>query len=129
METSPFDFINSITLSKEDLIKNGTAEEKEYDPYMVNKGLSYFLDTVMHANEMNKLYHLPKYMQYRYLLGAVTKRKRYSKWLKKEERSEDFVLIQKHYQLNDERTLEYMKILTPEQILDIKNKNVKGGRL
>ena len=49
---SPFDFINAITYNKDDLMVDDWAE-KQYAPYIVNKGLSYGADTVIQANEMN----------------------------------------------------------------------------
>ena len=59
--TSPFDYINSISHTKNDLIKDSedpTRAEKDYNAYLVNKGLSYFIDTILFANEMNSHHHL-----------------------------------------------------------------------
>lgn len=125
---SPFDFVNSVTYGKNDMIKDGECAENDYEPFIVNKSLSYMLDTILHANEMNIYFNLPKYVQYRYFLGAITKKKRYAKWAKKEIKSEDFILVQNHYNLNDQRTREYLKILSVDQIEHLRIINNKGGR-
>jgi hypothetical protein len=49
---SPFDFLKAINETKENLIVDDETE-KQYSPYMINRGLSYFNDTVLIANEMN----------------------------------------------------------------------------
>ena len=125
---SPFDFVNSVTYGKNDMMKEGECSESEYEPFIVNKSLSYMLDTILHANEMNTYFNLPKYVQYRYFLDALTKKKRYAKWSKKEIKSEDFILVQNHYNLNDQRTREYLKILKKDQIEHLRIINSKGGR-
>ncbi|MBV32909.1 MAG: DNA polymerase, partial [Porticoccaceae bacterium] len=80
---SPFDFLNSINYSKQNLIKE-PQDEKEYVPFIVNRGLGYFQDTIMLANEMNVNCHIDNKMQYDFLKNTVRKRKRFSKWLKAE---------------------------------------------
>ena len=55
MALSPFDFVTSISFSKQNLITESEwpdATEKEYLPFMVNKALSYFQDTILFSNEM-----------------------------------------------------------------------------
>ena len=52
----PFDFINDINTGKKDLINgsdNPELAEKIYSPFLTNRSLSYFSDTVSLANEMN----------------------------------------------------------------------------
>ena len=81
---SPFDFLNSINYSKKNLIEE-KEDEKQYVPFIVNRGLGYFQDTVMLANEMNVNCHLDNKMQYDFLKNTIRKRKRFSKWLKEDE--------------------------------------------
>jgi hypothetical protein len=49
---TPFEFINAIHHTKENLIVDEWSE-KQYNSYIINKGLSYGADTVIPANEMN----------------------------------------------------------------------------
>ena len=90
---SPFDFLNSINYSKQNLIKE-TQDEKEYVPFIVNRGLGYFQDTVMLANEMNVNCHIDNKMQYDFLKNTVRKRKRFSKWLKSDDDKKIDLLIE-----------------------------------
>jgi hypothetical protein len=122
-----FDFINSISQNKIDL-SNDLTFEKDYNPFMVNKGLSYFADTVLAANEMNRRPLMPKEHQYKFLLNVVPARKRFAKWEKAEKPSEDIELVSEYYKLSIEQAKYYLTILTEEQVDIIKTKLFKGGR-
>lgn len=122
---SPFDFLGSITFSKENLIVDA-ATEKQYIPFIVNRGLANSMDTIIYANEMNSRPHIDRQMQYEFLRRAIPKRKRYDKWAKAED-IEDFDLVKEHYGFNDQKTMEALRILTPEAIERIKVKMNKGG--
>ena len=89
---SPFEFIKSISSSKKDIMEN----EKDYNAFMVNRGLSYFPDTVIYANEMNKFHHLDSRLQYSFLINIVRKRNRFSKWNKSIE-SNNISAIKEYY--------------------------------
>ena len=78
-----FDYLNSINDTKKDIMVDDLAE-KDYNAFMVNRGLSYYNDTVIYANEMNKYAQVDSRMQYDFLKQIVRKRKRFSKWNKAE---------------------------------------------
>ena len=80
---SPFEYIKAINESKEDIMIDSISEKK-YSPFIVNRGLSFFMDTIFQINEMNRNYHLDSRLQFDYLLNSIRKKKRYSKWLKPE---------------------------------------------
>ena len=115
-----WDIINSINLNKKNLYETGDITDKDYLPFIVNKSLSYFNDTLFHANEMNINYHLPKNMQYEYLLFQVRPRKRFSKWLKKTE-DKDIEYISKYYNISNKRAKEYKSLLTKSQLQKIRD--------
>ena len=115
-----WDIINSINLNKKNLYETGDITDKDYLPFIVNKSLSYFNDTLFHANEMNINYHLPKNMQYEYLLFQVRPRKRFSKWLKKTE-DKDIEYISKYYNISNKRAKEYKSLLTKTQLQKIRD--------
>lgn len=128
-EYTPFDFIKSVSQTKEDLIKKSDTPEhveKQYNPYMVNRGFSYFQDTILHANEMNNHHWLFKDAQYKYYLGALRSRNRFSKWYKAE-KNEELDLIQQYFQCNRTVAKQYSKVLNKEQIDKIKSSTNKGG--
>lgn len=122
---SPFDFIKSINETKENLIVDDKSE-KEYIPFITNKGLSYFADTVLYANEMNRLNLLDKKPQYCYLLNTVRSRKRYSKWLKNE-LEDDVKLISDVYGYSYVKAKQVLNLFTPEQLDVMRQKQQKGG--
>jgi Bacteriophage clamp loader A subunit len=125
---SPFDFINAINVTKKDLLREDPLNEKDYSPFMVNRGLSYFSDTVMMANEMNLHNGIPKVWQNDFLLNTVSKKKRFSKWHKKEAEDKVVLLIMEYYKYSTERAREVLDILTPAQIKIIEEKLFKGGK-
>ena len=79
----PFEFTKTINDTKHNLMDEDPEVEKDYIPFLVNRSLGYFMDTIMYANEMNRFNSLDYKLQYDFLLNIIRPRKRYSKWLKK----------------------------------------------
>ena len=123
---SPFDFVNSINDTKVNIIVDKWSEE-EYNPFIVNKALSFTPDTVIYANEMNSRPHLGKALQYNFLINIVRKKKRFSKWIKKE-KIEAIDIIKEYYGYNTDKARQAVSILSKEQIDNIKSKLYKGGK-
>lgn len=118
--TSPFDFLNAINLTKKNLMEEDPGLEKEYSPWMINKGLSFFIDTILYANEMNKLSGLDNKPQFDFYINIVKPRKRFSKWYKKSE-DEDLAAIMKCYGYSINKAKSVMSILSEEQIKTIRD--------
>ena len=76
--SNPFDYVNSINISKKDIMHDDISE-KSYPAFMVNRALSYFNDTVLYANEMNVNHHIDNKLQYHFLINIIRKKKRFSK--------------------------------------------------
>ena len=125
---SPFDFLNAINTTKKDLIREDPLNEKDYSPFMINRGLSYFADTVMMANEMNRHSGIPKKWQNDFLLNTISKKKRFSKWHKKDTEDKSILLIMEYYKYSTERAKEVVDILSPDQLTMIEEKLYKGGK-
>lgn len=124
--SNPFIFLNSITYDKTDLTKDEPDIIKQYNPFLINRSLSYHVDTIMLANEMNKYSFIDKDMQYKFLLYSVDKKKRFSKWAKQEE-SKDVKFISELYQINIRKAAQVLKLLTKEQFEELINNNKIGG--
>ena len=124
---TPFDFINSINFDKKNLFEDPQAE-KDYVPFIVNRGLSYFPDTVFLANEMNRVSSAPKRWQFDFLLNSVSKRKRFSKWSKKDAVTDDLTLVQEYYKYSKEKALEALSLLSKQQLDAIRHTMNKGGK-
>jgi hypothetical protein len=125
-----FDFLNSVNQTKEDLLKNNPLNEKDYSAFMINRGLSYFHDTIMYANEMNRSSDIPKKWQYDFYLHGLSKRKRFAKWQKKEAFGDDHIvhIIVKEYNYSLPRALEALDILSDDQKNDLIAKYQIGGK-
>ena len=123
------EFLDSISASGKDLIKDNPEGIKEFAPFAVNNGLAQAVDTIMFANEMNKAPWLSKELQYKFLLRSVSKKKRYNKWVKVdvEENQEDIDNVANHYSVNKNRAREYLKILTVDEVAYIKSQFDMGG--
>ena len=123
---SPFDFLNSINMSKKDLMEDPETEN-QYVPFVVNRSLSYFPDTVALANEMNKYHHLDNRLQYSFLINTIRKRKRFSKWIKSELEN-NIDKVKEYYGYSDAKARQILPLLSTDQLNIIINKVDKGGR-
>ncbi|MDB4726079.1 DNA polymerase clamp loader subunit A [bacterium] len=127
--SNPFDYLNTINVTKENMMRGSNDDEmaeKDYVPFMINRGLSYFQDTVALANEMNIHHELDKKLQYEFLINIVRKRKRFSKWYKKEDDS-DIEVLMEYYGYSHERASQALAILSQDQLKIIKSRLEKGG--
>ena len=101
--------------------------ENAYNSFMVNRSLSYFSDTVLAANEMNRYHQVDARLQFDFLINIIRKRKRFSKWDKKQIDG-DIEMIQEYYGYNEQKAIQVLPLHTPEQIEIIRKKVNKGGR-
>ena len=120
---NPFEIIKSISSTKKDVLEN----EKDYNAFMVNRGLSYFPDTVLYANEMNQYHHLDNRLQFDFLINIVRKRNRFSKWNKSIE-SENINAIKRYYDYSNEKARDVLPLLSNENLNTIKRKIFHGGK-
>ena len=124
--SNPFDYVNQILYGKKDLIVDAQTE-KEYNPFIVNRSLSYHFDCVLFANEMNQRHFLDKKLQNSFLINTVRSRKRpFAKWIKTE-KSEHLECIKKYFNYSDMRAREVLSLLSEEQIQELKEKTETGG--
>jgi hypothetical protein len=73
---------------------------------------------------MNQVSSLDKKMQYDYLLSSISKKKRFSKWIKPEE-NKDIEVIKEVYGYSDQRAREVLDLVSVE---DLKQFIQKGGQ-
>lgn len=118
------DILNSINQSKENILSKDSRLEKDYVPFVINKCFSYFPDTVFYANKMNQMAFLDKKMQYDYLLHSISKRKRFSKWIKPEE-NENLAIIKEVFGYSDQKAREVMDLLPMKELQKLVQ---KGGQ-
>ena len=122
---SPFDYLKAINETKEDVMLT-PEDERKYSPFIVNRGLSFFMDTIFQVNELNRNYHLEARLQFDYLLNSVRKKKRYSKWVKPEN-LHDLDVVKEYYGFGNEKAKDALRILSEDQLAFIKDKLNQGG--
>lgn len=123
---NPFDFLNAINDTKKQLIVDDLTE-KQYNAFMVNRGLSYFHDTALLANEMNRYHHLDNKPQFDFLINTVRKKKRFSKWLKPDEAAA-IEVVKEYYGYSNEKARQALTLLSEQQLNELKKRTYKGGR-
>ena len=124
--SNPFDYATAILQTKKQLIVDELTE-KDYAPFLVNRALSQHKDCLAFANEMNSRHYLEKKLQFDYLLNTVRSMKRpFAKWAKAE-KNDDLECIKLAYGLSDFKAREALRLLSKEQIQQIKEKTQKGG--
>jgi len=123
---NPFDYLNAINTSKKDIMVDDFSE-KAYTPFMVNRGLSYFPDTILFANEMNINHHIDHRLQFDFFINIIKKKKRFSKWAKPIN-IENLELIKEYYGYSNEKAKSVLSLLNNEQINELKLRMYKGGK-
>ena len=122
------DYLNAVNHTKENLLDTEDEDwEKKYPPFIVNKCVASFPDTVMLVNEINQLPHLDKKLQFDFLINSLRPRKRYTPWLKAM-KLENLEYVKEYYGYSNEKAKSALDILTDEQISAIKRKLYKGGK-
>ena len=122
------DYLNSINYTKENLLDTeDELVEKQYTPFVVNRCLSYFPDTIIHSNIMNENCHIDKKMQYDYYLSSIRKRKRFSKWLK-QEKSEKIDTIKEDFGYSNEKAKDIEDLISDSDIEKMRQSMFKGGK-
>ena len=121
---NPFDFVKSITYTKQDIMND--LNESEYESFLVNRALSYHQDCLLYANEMNRRFELSVRLQYHYLLNTIRKRKSFAKWIKPE-KIDDLNIVMDYYQVSRAKAEEYLNILSENNIAVLRKKMNKGG--
>ena len=128
MTVGVFDFLNDISFDKKYLFSDDT--ESAYNSFIINQGLMQHIDTVMLANETNKMGSLPKQFHHDYLFYSVDKSKRFGKWAKQDKSDEELLqLVMNKYTINREVAIGYLRLMSDEdkqQLINLNNE--KGGK-
>jgi len=125
--SNPFDYVNQILQGKKQLIID-EATEDAYVSFLTNRSLSQHKDCVLFANEMNQRHNLDKKMQNDFLLNTVRSVKRpFAKWAKSEKQNDDIECVKLVYGLSDSKARDALRLLTKEQIQQLKKETFTGG--
>ena len=123
------DYLNAINHKKEDLMADdaGGLWEKKYPTYIVNKALSSFPECLLYANEMNKMHHLDKKLQFQFFLNSIRPKKRFSKWLRSS-KIKNLEYVKEYYGYSNEKAKQALEILNNDQLEEIKTIISRGGK-
>ena len=124
------DFLKSLNQKKtpmKNLDEDLQSTVKSYTPFIINRCMSYFPDTIIQSNNMNFNSGVSKEMHYDYFLYSVRKRNRFSPWLKKEN-IQDLDVVKEYFGYSDRKTREIFDLLSEEDIEMIKKETYRGGR-
>ena len=116
------DWLNSINFGKNDLIEN----IDNYSPFIINKAMSGYIDTLFFANELNRFHFLDKDIQYKYYLKVIKKKKRFAPWLKSEG-DDNISAIKEYYNYSDKKAKAVLDLLSIDHLSEIKKSLYKGG--
>jgi hypothetical protein len=120
------EILPSILQTKKSVFKDD-YDYKEYKPFVVNRALSYHMDCVLYVNEMNKKPSIDSDMQYSYLLNTIRPMKRKFQPWQKSEVDKDIECVKQYFGYSNEKAKEALRILSNEQVAEIKAKTTKGG--
>lgn len=121
-----FDYINDVLVGKKHIIVDEDSENG-YEPYLTNRTLSYHVDCLTYANEMNIRPFVDKKLQYDFFINTIRSRKRpFVKWIKPEKR-QDVEAIKLIYSMSSQKASEAINLLSESQLEIIKKKTDIGG--
>ena len=113
------DYLNAVNHTKVPLLDtDDDSIEKGYVPFVMNRCLSYFPDTIFYVNEMNIRPDTSKKMQFDFYLHSLRKRKRFSKWLKREN-PDDLQAVMDYFEYSEAKAREALNVLPKETVLEI----------
>ena len=122
------DYLNAINHTKEKLMDTEDEEwERKYPPFIVNKCLAPFQDTILLVNEMNQYPNVDKKLQFDFFINSLRPRKRFTPWVKAK-KLDDIEYVKEFYGYNNEKAKVALTILNDDQIATIKQKLNKGGK-
>ena len=120
------DIIPSILQTKKNVLQD-EIDVKDYTPFVVNRALSYHMDCILYANEMNLYPEMDKDLQYQYLLNTIRSMKRKFQPWQKSSADKDLECVKEYFGYSNQKAKEALRILNDEQIAEIKANTIKGG--
>ncbi len=122
------DFMNSINMTKENLIRNSDSRDaatKQYPAFVVSRSLSYHRNLINIVNELN-MCPVGNQEHYEFLLNIIPKGKRWASWAKPENTPLVKLLVEKKG-MSYEKAIDIAHILKPDQIEAICKDPEYGG--
>lgn len=123
---TPFEIVAEISKGKTPF-DDPLFNPKDYVAWVVNGALSGHRETVLQANEVNRMSHIPVKAQAAFLANSIRPAKRYCKWYKSQNTSEDVTAVSEFFKVSKKIAAQYLSVLTPEHIAAIHRSLTTGG--
>jgi hypothetical protein len=120
------EIVPSILQTKKNVF-NDERDYRDYKAYMVNRALSFHMDCVLYANEMNLYPGLDSDMQYQYFLNTIRPMKRKFQPWQRQEVLKDLECVKQYFGYSDEKAKDALRILTDDNLAEIKARTNIGG--
>lgn len=95
------------------------VNDSVYNQFIINRGLSLFLDTLAVANEINKYKGISNQMHFDYLRNMVSPRKRFAKWPKPKDHG-DASIVSRYYNISMSKAYDMIGIIDGDLIKQMK---------
>jgi len=118
--------LDSINLSKENLLRGNPDHIKKYPGFVTARCLSYHQALLPLVDELNSMRRVDNLAHYEFLLYTVPKGKRFAKWSKPEV-IDEIETIALHYGVSTEVARDYHSLLSAEQVAQIIAFHDRGG--
>ena len=128
--SDPFAYVNAVGHSKKDLMRgteNDELAQKGYNPFMTNRSLSYHIDAIHEANEMNLRPHLDNIQQFDFFINSLRPMRRIAKWAKPV-KSADLDNVMEYFGCGRSKAEKALSVLSPDQLFQIGKVLERGGK-
>ncbi len=122
-----WDYLNSITQTKDLTVLQDEAFEKDYQPFIINKMLAQHKDCVLSAEQMNERPEMSKQLQFLYLFYAIRPRFRRSEKSIKHKKSDVVESLAEYYGCSARHARGLVSLHTDEQLAVVRQRIDKGG--
>jgi hypothetical protein len=110
-----FDILNDLYYQKFNMMRiDPDRLKKEYSPYVINRFVKGNIDCLLDAQQMNLNPFLDKELQYDYYIYALSKKKRYSKYNKKDKEEELMKYLKDYFSFSTEKSKVALSLLSEE---------------
>jgi hypothetical protein len=110
---TPFDIVNTINMKSEHDRDEVVAD---YVPFVINRALSYTMDSSLFAAEMSMYSHLDYDMQFDFYHNGLPKGKRFGKWSKPDDSNETLInILSEALCINNRLAKRYLTLLSEEE--------------
>lgn len=98
---NPFEIISQLNATTADHYDDIGDKTYTTNAFMIDRGMSYFLDSIMLAAEITQRHHMPPQWKYDFYRFAIQpkKSKKFAKWAK-QQKDDDIDLIMQAYNVN-----------------------------